>query len=908
MKAISRILSSFFIATISLAQGQENELAESRRFIRGNENNPVIQSFVIPLDSQKGVSLDPIGNNATKFSGVLPWFSRIQAFQRKHISAVTHERATYDLLYENPIVAFGTSAGGTPLYVGQDYSFGIYVGTRLESENQPAEFVISAYLEHSFGGNRTHITPDQRISVPIPRKGTSEWKAFVENGYKAELSDTATGLNISLRFLKDVSISWWDTHYGTPYVVTVRASNPNYYYKIEAVNFSLNSPILQTLGPGVYMHGGPNGSVVKNVDASAPPAANVLFTMNFDQRPPWRSVFIHQPHFDGKPLPSAYQGKSLEELLQSKTRVEKDLGPVAESYSQVNNSPELRSHPILDRLVEDMGRNPLALSNYVQNEIELTDAISYNDQGQVNEESINAGGINRGALATYLEKQGNPAEQCALLIYLLRKAGVPAVYVFPAKDELLMLDARMSKLLRMQLSGLKNPEGKATLPHLIPVNYPWVAAKVTEDGKQKWVHLFPWLKDTEIKEGLDLFAHMPKEANTALLWIKRYLHKDPEIMSLQGSGENTVAHLFPKYVSKQLEKNHPGISINDLGVKIRDRKNQYSRWKDFPQPLAVTEDKSKMVVRENLSFDANNFDTVSIKIFSDRNQNGVSDAGEPQIEAGPLRTLDLHNRRLVVHFKQTSGDNHNMFLTLAPFHPGVTGTSDYQSDPDLLKKQEKSALLGTQDLNLVVNVNVERHRTLPSTFFTSSHWDTPMGLNNDLRFRYDVSIKKGDTNALCLMPGRVTKEMVRIHTDEYALNRERSQADSSVQSEGPDQAIAYMMGMSYYERVTRFREQLEKLTKTSVVSNFAHGFAKIGAQRNRDGKLINNGEINLVAPQVDMFFRTTAVAGNGRLRPDQNLPSTVPMTDFLALALTDVAAQEHAIINEMFEQKEAAST
>ncbi len=249
-----------------------------------------------------------------------------------------------------------------------------------------------------------------------------------------------------------------------------------------------------------------------------------------------------------------------------------------------------------------------------------------------------------------------------------------------------------------------------------------------------------------------------------------------------------------------------------------------------------------------------------------------------------------------------------MFLTLAPFHASITGTNDYQSDPDLLKKQEKSALLRPLDQNLIVKVNVERHRTLPSTFSTPEHWATPMGLHNALKFPYNASIKKGDTNALCLMSGRVTKEMVRVHTDEYVHNRERSQANPSVQSEDPDQAIAYMMGMSYYERVSRFRGQLENLTQTSVISNFAHGFAKIGAQRNRDGPLINNGEINLVASQVDMFFRTTAVAGNGRLRADQTLPLIIPMTDFLALSLTDVSAQEHAIINEFFQQKEAAST
>ncbi len=892
MKALSRILSSLFIAAISVAQGQENELAKSERFIRGKESPISYQSFVIPLDSQKGVALDPMGNNAGKFHGKKPWFSNIERLPRKHL-LVSGNNASHGILFENPIVAFGSTAGGSPLYVGQDYSFGIYGGSRHEFTTNSTPPVTDIYITVHGAQNDAPIV--SQMFIKIPRRGTEEWNRFVTGGYQTTIRDGASGLNVTLRLVESDSSApsdRWGTGYTSPIILTLRAANSHYYYKIETRGFF-------NIGNQWY-------PITEKTDNAHPEALNSLFTVNFDEPPPWRSVFIHQPHFDGEFIPSAYRGKSLEELLDVRTRVNKDLGPVAESYLTIDNSPELRSHPILDKLVEDTGRDPIALSNYVHNEIELTDAISYNDQGQVSETSINAGGLNRGALATYLEGQGNPAEQCALLIYLLRKAGIPAAYVFPPKNELFMLDARMSRLLRMQIRGLTSPEGTSRLPRLLPVNYPWVAAKMTENGQQKWVHLFPWIKDTEIKEGLNLFEKMPADAKSGMLWVKRYLNRDPEIMSLLDSGENTVAHLFPKYVSKQLEKNHPGISLDDIGVKIRDRKTNYTRWEDFPQPWSVTEKNGQMTVKENLNFNPSNFDILSLTIFSDRNKNGLWDTGEPQIQTGELRTLDLHNRRFVLHFKQTSGDNHSMFLTLSPFRPDSTGVGDYTAD--LLKEQKKSIALSAEDQNLVATIELKRHRTLPSPFPLPAHWVTPMGFNNLLHLRKNIPIKKGDTNALCLMMGRVTDKMVRLHAEEYWAHQEQLQDNVNAQNETLEHAPAYIMGMSYYKKVSRFRKQLEDLTKTRTISNIAYGFSKLGARRNPNGTLINNGEIDLVYPQVDMFFHLAAYAGNGTLRPDQNIPRLKHVTDFGALTMADGSAQEHAIINEFFQQKNAAST
>jgi len=174
---------------------------------------------------------------------------------------------------------------------------------------------------------------------------------------------------------------------------------------------------------------------------------------------------LDQPQFTGTPAPSFYLGKSLPELLTNAPPVTNAVSLAPSAYTNLDASPELRRHPTLDQFVSDMGNDPIALANYVQNEIELTDAIAFNDNGSVSDVSINLGGVNRSALGTFLEKQGSPTEQCALLIYLLRQAGIPAAYVFPPENGMKMLDTQLSSLLAMQIHGaINNAQGTNDVP------------------------------------------------------------------------------------------------------------------------------------------------------------------------------------------------------------------------------------------------------------------------------------------------------------------------------------------------------------------------------------------------------------------------------------------------------------
>ena len=185
---------------------------------------------------------------------------------------------------------------------------------------------------------------------------------------------------------------------------------------------------------------------------------------------------------------------------------------IPSAATNLDASPELRRHPTLDNFVASMGNDPIALANYVINNIDLTDPMDYSGNGNIAEQSINPGGVTRGALGTFMEKQGSPVDQCALLVYLLRQAGVPAVYEFPPRNGLKILDARLNRMLKFQVHGGFTEAGQLyTTNTMIPVNYPWVAAYIGTN----WVHIFPWLKDYEITEGLNLYDCMPTNYSSA---------------------------------------------------------------------------------------------------------------------------------------------------------------------------------------------------------------------------------------------------------------------------------------------------------------------------------------------------------------------------------------------------------
>lgn len=852
-------------------------LARSARFRRGHGVTVDFYSFVIPLDGQKGVKLNPAGGNVDILFKTNCWSKLLGHYNR--------ENPSIPLSFKNPIAGFGSRVGGTPLYFGQDYNFGIYGG-------DPAPKYTNAIVIEVYDKTMLTNVATVYLTVPTPSQ-TNDWANFLTNGYTR--TTNVYGLTTTLSFIS--SLVLWGTDSNGCYHLTHRATESNYLYVV-----------------------GIRGQVHTNLMVQHTNAHwwSPLYTLDFETRPAWRAVFVNQPHFEGQPLPPAYQGKSLQELMTISATVTNSVSVSPSACTTLDNSPELRQHPILDAFVEEVGRDPLLLANYVFNEIELTDAIAYNDYGDVSERSVNLGGVNRGALATFLEGQGSPLEQCALLVYLMRRAGVPATYVFPPHNGLQMLDLRMSKLLRMQLRGLVNNLGESNVPELFSVNYPWVAIYISTNGTTtNWVHLFPWLKDTEIVEGQNLYQYMPTNYDNAFKWVKQYFLGDTNILATGVA--NTPASLFPRFIQERLQTN--GLSLADVGVRMFDRKHFYSGWPEFPRPTLVT---NTSISVESLTASGitnvspsmtNIFDTVSAEVWS------VDDPTN-KISTGEMRMVDLHNRRFLLRHEKVAGSSpvkHRMILSLAPYRAETTNNVSFGSaqamnatNTTVLNRLVTTNILKSTDDDLTLKVVHKRHRALsPDVFETNAHWKAFLGVEAPSVITEERPLRKGDLATICLSVGRVTPKMLFVHAQEiWEMHRAVQKDRTKTNAYSPDVyqgTIPYLMGMSYYHRVSFFQTANEQYHKARNVSYYAVGLAKVSPKRDSNGNL-PSGNIDLVYPNVDMFYQQAAVAGNGTLRPDQGDDFLSAAKNYFYVFAADASAEEHETLNVFYGQKKSVST
>lgn len=441
------------LAVLLVFTGQteaQQDTIQSGRFIRGSGTNAGSHSFVIPLDFQSGLACGETNGLAPVLLPYLSTAPLLYHYNATNASSLSNLAAR--IHFRNPIAAFGSRVGGSSMYIGQQYRFGVYAGD--------VSSVSFALLIRTWTRTPTNVTYVGAAFIDLPYIGyTNLWLQFQTNGYT--LSVTTNGLTTIVGF--ENALDRWATESAGTFTFTHVADGTatNKIYQVELAGVISGGYPMVTEGAGQL-------------------AYSPLYTLEFEYRPSWRAVFVDQPHFDGEPVPSSYVGKTLDELLTNNpVATTFSLSQGATTYTNLDHSPELRRHPILDQFVSDLRRDPVALARFVHNEIELTDGISYNDNGSISEISVNQGGVSRGALATFQEGQGSPAEQCALLVYLLRQAGVPVVYVYPPHNGLKLLDSQISKLLRLQLKGAVNDQTKLyTTNQIIPVNYPWVAAYI----------------------------------------------------------------------------------------------------------------------------------------------------------------------------------------------------------------------------------------------------------------------------------------------------------------------------------------------------------------------------------------------------------------------------------------------
>jgi alpha-tubulin suppressor-like RCC1 family protein len=173
-------------------------------FARGNLDNPDFTSLVVPLTQQRGVRLDATGTDSYKFGLMTPWINRVQKTTRNQAAGLTNGTQVARMAVENPSAAFGSEIGGTPIYPGPSYSFGVYAGGLDETDaNSTNTFRILVYSRSQFASGTNGIVPIATNIVAMPRRTVSTdaaaWSNFVQNAWMS--TNSAYGLNTSVEFV-----------------------------------------------------------------------------------------------------------------------------------------------------------------------------------------------------------------------------------------------------------------------------------------------------------------------------------------------------------------------------------------------------------------------------------------------------------------------------------------------------------------------------------------------------------------------------------------------------------------------------------------------------------------------------------------------------------------------------------
>lgn len=864
---------------------------EVTRYSRGDREVLPYTSFVLPLDMQMGVRLDAEGSDQYCYGAGAPWFMQVKKTQRQEawkLIGGTTNLTRFNV--ENPIVAFGSDAGGSSLYTGRPYTFGAYGGAFDEKTSQTNMIRILVYDRAALNSGATNVQPTNTFTITLPRRyiagDSNAWSNFITNNSRIVVE--TNGLRTAVEFAdalltypalgtQDAYNNWgvyWQFAFGQNvvmggYRITHQAASTNYCYIVEVmgsveVGANVMAPMAVTNGTG-WSH-------------------LPMYALGFESFPEWRSHYIDTPHYEGIALPPAYTGRRLSELsglTAEATNVVWLTNDVA--YTNLDASPELRRHAVLDQLVEDLGRNPLALATYVVNEIELTDPVAAYESSKVVEDSIELGGVSRSALATYLEGQGSPAEQCALLVYLLRQAGYPAGYVFPTNNNLRLLDTTVSRLWQINVKGVQFHAGVPVVTNsLIAVNYPWVVANIGTNV----VHIFPWLKNTEIVEGEEIYDFLPTNYPSAYPWIKDYALAKPEIMDLADDTE-TAAVFWQRYLTGVLSTNQiqPNLSLDDFGVRSFNRRLSITKWTDLPKPNFLTNQAQVAVVptlTENPAtypFLTNLFDRVQVEVFKDN-----TNAANKLFDTGLWRASDLHNRKLLLYTNTAS----TVALWLAPYRDGLTNNSaftNFESGTASLNLQMVQTNVAATVSNLAVRVTYQRRS---GTYADPDSW-YPLQEPGSIPFSFTA--EKKAVTVIYPSFGRVTTAMQQMHAQGYLkLQQQRALNPSFVPDVTEDVGTAAtLLASGYFQRLWSDDQLNQQLHK--VRGLFWNSWGAIGITKRTNGTMII---------KLDMAWIPNLILGNARVRQDSTDRGQLSLADYRMMNLINGASGEHAVIANMF--------
>ena len=250
------------------------------RYWRGSGSDPTYWSQVIPLDYESGTVYSNLnGNCSTLYPGLPAWSSQTLYH---YDAADPHGRRP------TPPTALPSTIRLWPLANGRagrrciSASPTVLASTRATRSWRRHQIVIQVYY-------RTNDQLAGSINVVPPNYfNTNSMVSYATNGF--QVTTNAFGLSTTLS--DSPSLNWGATSLGA-YVLTHTASTlaTNYYYLVEVSG---------------YPAAGSNAMVITASGAVAP---SLLYTLEFEARPPWRSIFLDQPQFAGSPLPPIYAGK-----------------------------------------------------------------------------------------------------------------------------------------------------------------------------------------------------------------------------------------------------------------------------------------------------------------------------------------------------------------------------------------------------------------------------------------------------------------------------------------------------------------------------------------------------------------------------------------------------------------------
>ena len=920
------------LSAIEITQISADEPFHTYR--RGHAETNDYKSTVIGLDGQQG--LRRLALSAYRTGNPVPL----------HYS---RNGNGYSIPASGPIVGFGSESGAAPLLTDVSYNFGVSAGDVFQARQGlfPEEVASGMSLgqRHDMQGfylavhKRDTGAFIERIPLELPQKDTTQWAALLEAGLKKQYVFPEYGFTTWIKIQPSQEWNYRGSfEYETVpnFILTHMAdvSSLDYIFTLEAVS----TLPTEERHPAVQYMEAPYADL---------PTVNQLYTLSFDRKQPWRTQTFALSHH-GKLLPSIYNGTRITNQSVSQEALDRlnlhymnasgtrgataDLLSASgravfkEKFLELDRAPEFKRHPVLDQLVADYGADPLALARFVFNEIEVTDYIGVHPGLTTTDipVEVQLGGLRRDALAVLQERQGSPREICILLAYLLRACGVSAAIAECTNSKVYLLEWDFSRLIGRELA-----ETQLT-PKKIPLKYPWVVAYL-EGEPQPIQHLFPWMKETEIKEGHDLYDFMPERLNNGYKYFEKFIRADEEVMmigedglvnpDIRGYDDDQPSVLWPALIKKLLRENGKGIAYDEVGLRKINRPQFYTRWADFPKPLEIL---GEALLHVNYLNDPNAYDTIQFFIARDDGNEATIDlANKKLLETAPIPLMDLHNRSVNIDYS-----NNRITLSIAPYlpyggsinystaaYPALTD-SDYSerakggfeysvhcADPYAdfaFKEHRQRAYNRSFQAQSTRKVKYYGEQNFWNTANRSSDPDKGTGLNLESGgiFQMDAYPIRPGNLAFCYHYGRVTTEMLERHTRDLLKYQQIYKETSTEDPTVTRHRFFTLMGQVYWQKTQTFRQLVAN--KHKFILPFSGGALTTGMYSDPQGRL--------TYPGINVFSVFTNAYWGGHHQPSFGWDLHSARWDPLHVGHIQGSSYEHAILRNFLGAEGAYST